>query len=292
MDSLLGKNAKVALLFFLVALACGLIPWGLGLIGVTVNIWLGGAILALAFGIGAVAFWIWGGSCRFHVALRWAALLVAGGIYFGLVGKQVLSQYKRDHPLMAITFPRLSYPLPQLMTDPNQKPEDYKQPPKPSIASTRKKTVAHAVPTLISSNVNQEVLMQQAPSVISAPNGIAIGGGTVTNPTVNNYGPLEAEFTMQVVSSNVPDGVLYRSDYRLDVTTRIPVPAVRLTVYAKTIHSFEVIPQRSGGEIGGWTGRRDGSSFTTLQNVYGHYIVKVTTTEAEKLRFEYDPKPL
>jgi len=33
------------------------------------------------------------------------------------------------------------------------------------------------------------------PQIISAPNGIAIGGGTVTNPTVNNYGPPQRQLT-------------------------------------------------------------------------------------------------
>lgn len=43
---------------------------------------------------------------------------------------------------------------------------------------------------------------QQPASIISAPNGIAIGGGLVANPTVNNFGPAPAHlsYTEEVVT--------------------------------------------------------------------------------------------
>jgi hypothetical protein len=128
-------------------------------------------------------------------------------------------------------------------------------------------------------------------NVVNAPQGIAISGGTVTNPTVNNYGAPPPQFDLKPISANVPDGGAYRSEFRLEVVTQIPVAAVRLTVYGSSIKSFDVTPQRTGAFMQGWSGNREGFSFVTLQSVHGAYSVLVTTGSPEQLRFEYDPDP-
>ena len=45
--------------YFLAGLILALLIWGLQLIGVTVNVWLGGLVLAIALGLMVYAFWIW-----------------------------------------------------------------------------------------------------------------------------------------------------------------------------------------------------------------------------------------
>jgi len=47
---------KTTYRYFLVGLFLALLPWGLQLMGITVNVWLGGIILAVAFGTMAYAF--------------------------------------------------------------------------------------------------------------------------------------------------------------------------------------------------------------------------------------------
>jgi hypothetical protein len=53
-----------------------------------------------------------------------------------------------------------------------------------------------------------EILNTRNVTSISAPSGIAIGGGTVTNPTVNNFAPAPAKFTFteEVVTPLPADG--------------------------------------------------------------------------------------
>ena len=46
-------------------------------------------------------------------------------------------------------------------------------------------------------------LAEQKRQVISAPNGIAIGGGTVNNPTVNNYGPPLPHVTWSILKDKL-----------------------------------------------------------------------------------------
>jgi hypothetical protein len=86
--------AKIALVSGLVL---GLLPWGLGLIGVTVNLPLGALILFVAFSLGVYAFWIWEHSSQWHVILRVLTVSLAAIVYFGLVGMQIHREYKTEH---------------------------------------------------------------------------------------------------------------------------------------------------------------------------------------------------
>jgi hypothetical protein len=45
-------------------------------------------------------------------------------------------------------------------------------------------------------NAGSRPIPQQVPVVVNAPHGIAIAGGTVTNPTVNNYNPPERHLSV------------------------------------------------------------------------------------------------
>jgi hypothetical protein len=63
-----GKSAQIALVFGIVL---ALLPWGLGLIGVTVNLPLGAAILFIAFALCVYGFWI---AVSKRGALRWSGI--------------------------------------------------------------------------------------------------------------------------------------------------------------------------------------------------------------------------
>jgi hypothetical protein len=108
---------KSAKLYFWTGLFVALVAVGLPLIGVTVNVWLGGALLAIAFFSIIRAFWIWEKSSRFHILLRVGTIGVAAILYFGLAGRQIVNQYKSDHltknrsPLTANTKTESTAPL-------------------------------------------------------------------------------------------------------------------------------------------------------------------------------------
>jgi hypothetical protein len=98
-DDTKSRNAKRAAVLGVVFV---LIPWGLSLIGVTVNLLLGGALLAVAFVLLVYAFWIWEKASRFHLLLRLLTIIVAAILYFALIGKQMLSEYQRQHPAVHV----------------------------------------------------------------------------------------------------------------------------------------------------------------------------------------------
>lgn len=94
------KSAKI---YFWVGLFIALCAWGLPLIGVAVNVWLGGAILAIAFFCMVRAFWMWEKSSSFHIHLRIGTIVVAAILYFRLAGRQIINQYRLDHPKQKTT---------------------------------------------------------------------------------------------------------------------------------------------------------------------------------------------
>jgi hypothetical protein len=101
------KSARIQLIL---GLCIGLIPWGLSLIGVTINIWLGCFILAATFILIAHAFWIWERARRWPMPLRLITIAFAFIGSAGFVGKQVITEYRQEHsePAVVPTRPPVS----------------------------------------------------------------------------------------------------------------------------------------------------------------------------------------
>lgn len=85
------------LVISIIGLFLGLIAIGLPLIGVTLNIYLGAIILAIAFVLLAYCFWQWEKTRSWGDAARASTLWTLGLIYFGLIGFQIWLQYHKAH---------------------------------------------------------------------------------------------------------------------------------------------------------------------------------------------------
>ena|SRR5258708_29359201 len=79
---------------FVVGLCVGLLPWGLSLIGIAINLELGCLILAVTFGLLAHAFWRWGSARRWSLKARIITIFVAFAFSAGFVFRQVVAQYR------------------------------------------------------------------------------------------------------------------------------------------------------------------------------------------------------
>jgi hypothetical protein len=86
-------------------LVLGLLGIGLPMIGVTINLWLGFLLLAIAFALIAWGCWIWEGKSPRRAPLRIATICIFAVAYFSLVGIQIRAQYKKDHPTVSRTAP-------------------------------------------------------------------------------------------------------------------------------------------------------------------------------------------
>jgi hypothetical protein len=83
---------------FIVGAILALIIWGAQLIGVTVNLWLGGLVLLLAFLLMTRAFWIWEGPSEWHVVWRSLTIVVAACLYVAIIMPQIKSEWMKEHP--------------------------------------------------------------------------------------------------------------------------------------------------------------------------------------------------
>jgi hypothetical protein len=80
---------------FLVGLCLGLIPWGLSLIGITLNFWLGLILLIASFGFLAHVFWI---LVQWPNTWRVGTLILAAAAYFGFIGLLLRMQHQELTP--------------------------------------------------------------------------------------------------------------------------------------------------------------------------------------------------
>jgi hypothetical protein len=155
-----------------------LIALGLPLIGVTVNLELGLVAFVGAFVLLAYGFWKWEKSSNWNLWLRIAIIAAAATIFFALVGHQILTQYQKDHQkVVALNQPA---PSPSAHIDQSV----------PAQPPQRREIVGRSSPRFMPNPVDQTprnmpeaIKTSVTPqTVISAPGGIAIGGGTVINP--------------------------------------------------------------------------------------------------------------
>jgi hypothetical protein len=93
----MDDEKKRGLIYFILGFSIALLIWGVQLIGVVVNIFLGGIVLAIAFGLVVYAFWIWERPAAWHVLLRIGTIAFAAVIYFLLVGRQMVAEWHKEH---------------------------------------------------------------------------------------------------------------------------------------------------------------------------------------------------
>jgi hypothetical protein len=98
-----------------------LIEMGLPMIGMSVNLPFGALLLFVAFALFAWGLWNWETNLKYGRVARGITLVVVGLIYFGLMGYQIHSQYKKYHPSVVVTPPPSLGPVPQLPPAPQPK---------------------------------------------------------------------------------------------------------------------------------------------------------------------------
>lgn len=163
---------------FLIGAILAMLIWGLQLIGLSVNLWLGAVVLAIAFILMMRAFWVWEGPSHWHVVWRVITLALASMIYVTAVGWQIRAEWVREHPKTAIEkiIPEQSQPAQKQAQEKKSKPQENEsvkknvRPPK-----TKRHSQGDNSP-----NVG---------SITQGPGSIAQVGGQGNQATVNNYGP-------------------------------------------------------------------------------------------------------
>jgi hypothetical protein len=107
--SLSDSDNRSAKVFFWIGLAAIAILSSLPLIGVTVNVYFGGFVLLVGFGLLIRAFWVWALQLRLHTALKIGTIATFALFYFAFSGEQMLREYRKEH--LAPQVVRKSYDL-------------------------------------------------------------------------------------------------------------------------------------------------------------------------------------
>jgi hypothetical protein len=174
-----------------IGFSLALVAMGLPMIGVAVNLYLGGASLLVAFILLSYGFWRWETARRWSEAARVSTLWIFWLAYFVLVGFQIFSQYKKDHIRPSIVAgPKLETNLktPALAQQPTPAPRIAK-PQSARVITPPHSSAEHATATPIPAYTSPP---QQT---VNAPNGIGSIGGTFINPQVNNFGYMQKTFS-------------------------------------------------------------------------------------------------
>ena len=190
-----SSNSKTVAPSLILGFFIALIAMALPMIGVTVNLYLGASILLVAFGLLAFGFWKWEKTAKWRTTWRVNTLWVLGLIYFSLVGFQIFSQYKKDHPQ-----PKASEIVSETPQKQNSLPQQYPQTQESQLKSDDKSA---KIPKAIQSSQRQQSLSTKAQQtqstplsipvpqqIVNAPNGIGTIGGMLINPQVNNFGKI------------------------------------------------------------------------------------------------------
>lgn len=186
-------ESKSGFLYFIVGVFLALLIWGAQLIGVVVNVFLGGVVLAVAFGFVVYAFWIWERTAKWHVLLRIGTIAIAAILYCSLAGRQMIAEWRKEHPRVVA---KASEIVPQSTNNPEPSPSTTlpSASPAPPISAPlkkagKKKPQAQVQNNQQSSGTDTQIGTAQGPVAI-APNGIANAAPNFGNQTVNNAPPL------------------------------------------------------------------------------------------------------
>ena len=87
---------------FLVGLVLALVIWGLQLIGITINLWLGAIVLAIAFVLMTRVFWIREGLRKRNIFWRVLTVCVAAILYAGSIAWQIRAELRKEHPVAIV----------------------------------------------------------------------------------------------------------------------------------------------------------------------------------------------
>jgi hypothetical protein len=106
--------------------------------------------------------------------------------------------------------------------------------------------------------------------------------GGITAGTVNiQVEPVPTARLSEMTHHESPEGHIYEAV--LTINSRYSLPSVVVTARAQTIQSLHVGMMRTGLQMTGHSGRREGYCFTTLLNAVGQYQVQVITAEPEEV---------
>jgi hypothetical protein len=270
----MDSENKRGLIYFILGVVLALLIWGVQLIGVVVNIFLGGIVLATAFGLVVYAFWIWERASTWHVLLRIGTITAAATVYFLLVGRQMVAEWHKEHLTVATRSPE---PIPP--TSPARAPQE----PPAKKSSPPKQNPPKGQQQSEKGNV-------QTGPITTGPCSNVFNGGS-GNQGTTNCSDVPPQIVVTKQKENAPDNGVFTTEFRLDITAskafslHVKVSAPNLIGNLKI---DDVRPPKQGGMAFQATSKY-GVGFTEMNysNIEsGSYIVTVQTSKPNTVRLD------
>jgi hypothetical protein len=227
---------------FVVGIIVGLVPWGLQMIGVVINLWAGAVVLLLAFSLCTYAFWIWKSASQRPKTVRILVIVVAAGICFPLIGRQVHTQYLKDHPVV-------------VAKQPPQAPPPSASPAPQSTSPSRPKPVASKIDTHIEQhgNGNTTNSITVAAPVNQGPCSVNQIGGSGNQANVECPPPVKVTASPQVQSQTGNPESPYVTKFTISTNIPAEIGELRFTCsgpvvsgYIDRISEYELILKHFG----------------------------------------------
>jgi len=147
-------------------------------------------------------------------------------------------------------------------------------------------TIIGLILTLVIGLINKtnQIDISQSPGSIATIN--QDGDNTILNPITDIPEP---QFKFKILNKNQPYQNYYKTEYSLEIISKIQVNNLYLEARATSIVEFEAEAQRTGGIIIGHTGKREGWAFTNIPNAWGKWTLLILTKEIEdKIEIGYN----
>jgi hypothetical protein len=100
----------------------------------------------------------------------------------------------------------------------------------------------------------------------------------------------EPKFSLDLTANNIlTDGVYITKAY-FKIDHQVALKNLYLEAHNKSIISFEVVPQKSGGFMTGHSGKREGYFFSNIPGAYGTYqlIIRSTHDDTSEILYDYE----
>jgi hypothetical protein len=187
----------------------------------------------------------------------WRRIVALGVVVLVLAGIGYSSWPTAPQQIAEIKQPEIKPPPPPAISDSKPKPNKQAKPqPKPQPLKSEPPK-----PELPSASAPKQEA--PPPAILNAPGGFAVGGGTVINPTVNNYAPPDPIFTYSVVEipTSPEDSAKYKMRVIIKTDRTADIPPLRAVFdgpYLEAHMSVYGIGSGSGANVMYFNGKKDG----------------------------------
>jgi hypothetical protein len=225
-------------------------------------------IILLAISFLLVIHPVWNWNFGWIQKALWRRILALGVVALALAGIGYSSWPIPPQQIAETKQPEIKPPPSSAVSDSKPKPNKQAKPqPKPEPSKSEP-------PKSESPGASAQKQETPPPQILNAPGGFVIGGGTVINPTVNNFAPPDPNFSFSVVEipTSPEDSAKYKMRVIIKTDREADIPPIKTVFdgpYLKARMSVHGRGSGSGANVMYFKGKQDGVEYPWAQFALG-----------------------